>query len=184
MKRSAVIVALLMSFLFPMAALMYVLQRSVLKVPLCFYASLYFSLSVSSVNVYVAAVTFRLKTITSILKTQLNSANVKAVDEREHSLKVIRTLIGIYGDLMNICDETNICFSFQLLVCFGLIFFYTLITVFTAYTDVVNQKFLSPVTIIAIVYCAYYNFFLSAAIYTCVAAEQEVKVLMELQQIT
>lgn len=179
-RRNAKIAVALISLIVPLIIMMYFLEGSALKVPLYIYSNLYLTLSMGSVTVYVTAVFLRLCSVSEVLSLKLkkeskrNFIQVASIDKRD-DLEVIRTLSDIYGDLMDVCDETSVCFGFQLMISFGLIFFYTLFTSFTAFTDYLQEGFLIPVTISSIAFCIYDNFFLTVVIFICSLVEKEVK---------
>jgi hypothetical protein len=165
----------------PLTAFSYFVDRSsILKIPLNFYASLYFSLSIGSTTIYTTNLNLRLKTITEILalnvhkKSTKNIINVKSSDDREIE-NVYNTLAGTYSTLMDTCDDANLCCGFQMMLSFGLIFFYTLFTTFTAYTDLISEGTLTLTTINSAAFCVYYNFFLTVVVFTCTMVENQVK---------
>lgn len=181
LKRNARTAGSLISLIFPLTALVYFTQGSIIRVPLYFYASLYFSLSVGSVTVYVVGIYFRLVSMRNVLKLKLNNfsyGRILFIDafHRHEDVDVYGTLADIYSDLIEICDEINSCFGFQLMLSFGLVFFYSLFTSFSIYTDFVDEGRLSANTISSALFCAYFNFFLTVVILTCNLTEREVRV--------
>lgn len=171
---------LIMSLIFPLTGLMYYLERSLLKIPLFIYSSLYFTLGVGSVTIYIMAVRYRLDTIITVLKLCLHRRSigkfllVKEVSQND-DIPILRALADIYSDLIHICEEINVCFGFQLMVSYGLIFFYTLFTSFSAYTDLINEGFLTPITLTSATFCLYFNFFLTNVVLTCSMVENRVR---------
>lgn len=165
-------------FIFPLtASSYYVDQSSLLKIPINFYASLYFSLCVASSAVYTVNINLRLNAVADILRLRVKRRRILYVKpfDGPKTEEVYNTLAEIYSDLSDNCDGANICFGFQMMLAFGLIFFYTLFTVFTAYTDLEDKKRLTGVTIVSGSFCIYYIMFLNLVIYTCNKAEKKVK---------
>lgn len=161
---------------------MYFFERSILKVPLFIYSSLYFCLSVGSITVYIMGVYLRINSIADFLKLRLllksllfrgNMLVIKSKDQQD-DVEVISTLMDIYNDILDTCDEINICFGFQLMIAFGIIFFYTLFTTFTAYTDLINDGCLTPSTICSTIFCIYFNLALASIIFYCILMESSV----------
>lgn len=165
-----------MLLIIPLTALSYFVDSSsLLKIPLFFYASLYLSLCIGSATVYTINVYVRLETLIEVLKTEVKGKNVVQIKKQEISTEnKIKTSASIYCDLLDNCDAANTCFGFQMMLSFGLIFFYTLFTTFTAYTDVLNVKTLTPVTLTAGAFCLYYNALMAIVIYTCTTVGQKV----------
>lgn len=166
-----------MNMIFPLTCFMYYFDRSLLKIPMYLYGGIYFTLGVGSVSVYTLAIKYRLDSLTVVLKRFLKpKGNVKFIQVlKMNDVDVISALADIYNDLMDMCDEINVCFGYQLMISFGLVFFYTLFTTFSAYTDLVNEGFLAPTTISSACFCIYCNFFLSLVIMTCSMVENLVR---------
>lgn len=179
-KRNAAAAGSVILMIIPLTAFVYIIDKHILKIPLYLYGSLYFDLGVGSVAIYVMGVWYRLTSITKVLKLRLHRKvprKILLVQETKNcdDVEILRTLTDIYSDLMDACNEINACFGFQLMISFGLIFLFTLFTSFSAYTDIVDEGFLTHVSISSIIFCVYFNFFLSIVIYTCSITEHEVK---------
>lgn len=182
MKWNTVIAFIIISLILPLTAVMFFIDesRSYIKMFLFFYSNIYFTTSVGSITSVVSGIYIRLLSISEFLTLKLNSKNTKhkfinvqEVDKTSDS-KVIEILAEIYQDLVEICDEVNICYGFQTMLGFGLIFFSTLFTNFTAYIDIVNDGHLSSVTIYTMTFSVYFNFFLVSVILVCSLLEFEV----------
>lgn len=178
-KWNIIIVVLVLSLILPLTGTLHAIEGSLLKVPLYGYASLYFALSVGSVTAYITGVGVRLESINKVLKIGLKTkASQKLLFieafETHKKVEIYGTLAEIYSDLMDVCDEINMCFGFQLMISFGLIFFYTLFMSFSAYTDLISGGRLTPVSISSILFCVYFNIILSSVIFICNTIEVEV----------
>lgn len=158
---------------------MYLLDGSVLKIPLYIHTSCYFTLIISSVTAYTRAIFFRLETVTHILARIMNRSKaddvvlVKALEGKDEA-EIIAALSGIYQDVIEICDDINICHGLKLMLGFGLVYFYTLFTSFTVYTDFVNVGSLTDVSLSALGFCIYYNIVLASVIFSCIELNSEV----------
>lgn len=162
-----------------MTAMVYITENSFLKIPLYLYGGIYFCLSVGSITVYVLGVYFRLVTMNEILTLKLKNfsfGRILFVDSfnKRQDADVYGALTNIYSEIIDQCDEINVCFGFQLMLAFGLIFCYSLFTSFTVYTDFIDKGKLTTETISSASFCAYFNFFLTVVILTCNLADQEV----------
>lgn len=166
-----------MLLIFPLTALSYYVDSSsLLKIPLFFYASLYLSLSIGSASVYTINVYIRLEKLIEVLRTEVK-VKKNFVQTKAHEASTenkIKTMARIYCDMVDSCDTANICFGFQMSLSFGLIFFYTLFTTFTAYTDFLNMKTLTPATFTSVVFCLYYNILVATVVNTCTEIGEKV----------
>lgn len=160
----------------PLTAFSYLSDgENLLKIPLYFYASFYFSLGTGAMTIYTLNVYFRLATIEQILQLKLDKKlNQKFIKAEKDNEKVLITLSDTYSDLLDCCDDVNLCFGLGMMLSFGLVFFYTLFIVFTVYTDILNEKTLSPITATSVGFCFYYNLFLTSVIFTCTRVEEKV----------
>lgn len=161
----------------PLSLFLYMLEGSILKVLLYIYGSIYFAFNVGSSTSYTLGAAVRLKSINDFLIQILNtekSAFVKSVNYEEN-INVFENLADAYNDLMDLCDEINICHGFQLMMSFGLILFYTLFTLFSTYMDFINEEHFSPVVITSVMFCIYFNFILSTAIISCNLVKKHVR---------
>jgi 7tm Chemosensory receptor len=166
----------IVAMVIPLTAFSYFMDKSLLRVPLVLYASLYFTLSVGSAASYNYGVYKRLESVNEVLLTKLNQPgiiHVKTTNQTEET-EVFVGLSQIYSILMNVCDDINLCFGFQMMLGFGIVFFYTLFTTFTAYTDFVSEGTLSSTTISSIAFCIFFNVFLTLVIFTCNILDKEV----------
>jgi 7tm Chemosensory receptor len=177
-KRNMVVSFVILNLIHPITAFSYFMEGNLLKVPLLLYAGVYFTLSLGSATAYILAVYYRLECINEVLHIKLDQSTtlitVKSVNQSEHD----DTFVGlsqIYSALIDICDDINLSYGFQTMLGFGIIYFYTLLTTFTAYTDIVNERHLTPITISSIAFCIYYNFFLASVIFTCSMLDKEVR---------
>lgn len=161
----------------PITVWTYKTDGSLLKIFLYLYAGFHFTIGVGAITLFVVGTHLRLKTISEILAMRIRKE--EAWEKREPFEKsdeeVFTSLAQIYQELMEICDDMNFCYGFQIMLAFGLMFFYTLFTFFTAYTDFMVVKYLTDVTISSIGFALYYNFVLLAVIFACIVANQQVK---------
>lgn len=168
--------------LIPLLSLfLYVLEGSILKVLIYTYGSFYFSFNVGSSTAYILGTVVRLNSMKEFLK-QILSTNTKKLTvvksvNHKGNINVFETLADAYNDLMDLCDEINVCFGFQLMMSFGLIFFYTLFTLFSAYMDFINEEHFTAVVISSVMFCVYFNFVLSTVIISCSFVEKQVSSL-------
>lgn len=148
-----------------------------LKFLLALYASTYYSYSVGSITGHVVSIWFRMKSINEILQLNLQSRNqIKVVSSTKiEDETVLTVLMKSYSTLLDICDEVNLCYGFQTMLGFGVVFFYTIFSVFTAYTDFITQEKLSTTSIAPIAYFMYYIVFMTLVISTCMKLQNEVK---------
>lgn len=161
----------------PLSLFFYMLEGSILKVLLYTYASVYFAFNVGSSTAYILGAAIRLSSIEDFLIQMLNT-NAKQItfvkNVNYERINIFENLADAYNDIMDLCDEINICYGFQLMMSFGLIFFYTLFTLFSTYMDFINEEHLSSVVITSFMFCIYYNFILSAVIISCSLIEKHV----------
>lgn len=142
-----------------------------MKIPLYIYSSFYFSFSIGLVTNYILRMHARLSCISQVLKSIFKRSDGKKIVHvealsRNNDSKVIANLAEIYQDLIESCDEINICYGFPLMLGFGLIFFLTLFTSFTVYTDFLDGGFLTG-SYSTLGFCIYYNLILISLIVTC-----------------
>lgn len=175
-KKFFAISSTIVIFNIPLTAFSYFMDKSLLKVPLVLYASLYFTLSVGMGASYSYGIFKRLESVNEVLLTKLNKPGVVHV-KTTNQTKEMETFAGlsqVYSILMDICDDVNLCFGFQMMLGFGIVFFYSLFTTFTGYTDFITEGTLSPTTISSIAFCVFFNFFLTLVIFTCSMLDVEV----------
>lgn len=160
---------LVLSMVHPLTALSFYLDGSIVRVPLVLYASLYFSMSIGSVSGYTLGVFYRLRSINKILQYKLSFGRevTKVLNNEKEEQNIYVGLTNIYTDIMGVCDSINLCFGCQMMLGFGTVFFFTILTTFSAYTDIINAGYLNPTTISSITFCIYYNLFLASVIHTC-----------------
>lgn len=155
-------------------------SKSLIKVALFLYSSIFFTTSIGSITAYVMGIYVRLVSMSKFLElkkirklSSQNCVHVKGVEDKNSS-EVIGILTTIYQQLIDICDDVNLVYGFQTMLGFGLIFFYTLFTNLTAYTDFWNDGRLSPVTINAISFSVYFNISIASVLFTCSLLDSEV----------
>jgi 7tm Chemosensory receptor len=172
--------SLIVGLILPITFFGYMMDRVLIKVPLFIYSSFYFCLSIGNVSGNIGAICTRLMSMTEFLeiklvsKTDEKNQNVKSLKKR-NDVDDYTVLAEIYQLLMDSVDNINVCYSFQMMLGFGLVFFTTLFTSFSSYVDIYDKGYLTPVTITAIAFCLYFNFFLSVVIMTCVQLDDRVK---------
>lgn len=164
----------------PLNARMYYLDGSLLKVPLFLYSSFYFTISIGAVTGITRGLQMRIESISHILKTlSRRPGNDKIVkvssSTRNSDAEIISTLADIYQDIIRVCDGINVYSGPSMMLGFGLIFFYTLFTSFTIYTDLVNEGFLTASSDSSLGFSIFYNIVLVCVIYMCSELKSEVK---------
>lgn len=165
------------SLMFLLVGLTYYLKRSMIKSLLGFYATAYFVLGSNSSILNVFGVSARMKTLNEALMEKLDrkAFKVKPKQDEDEIEMIIKVLIEVYCDLMDAIDLVNVSFAVQCCLGFGLTYFYTLLTVFTVYTDFIGFGYITGESISSICYCIYYNFWLTVLIVLCNILEKEVR---------
>ena len=173
MKTNLIITTCILSLIFPLTALMYYFDGSLLKIPLCIYSGIYFSMSVGSVIGFTSALYLRLNSISHVLMSiSKNQSDKKIIFLKESNnnpdddSKIIATLAEIYQDLIESYKEVNICSGFSLMLGFGLIFFCSLFSSFSIFTDFLDGT-LSSNSCSSVGFVFYYNIVLMTIILTC-----------------
>lgn len=168
---------LIIGLVFPLTATAYLIDGSLLKVPLYLYSGTYYTLSIGAVTAYTMGIQFRLITINTVLQDKLDDKRgniMKAIKSSQENASLYRCLAEAYQVLMDVCDDTNICYGFQMMIAFALILFYSLFTSFTAYADLADTGYITPVTWSSIAFALYYNFFSAVVLLTCSLASSQV----------
>lgn len=184
MNRSTTLAACFIGLMIPATAIVYFIDGSLLKVPFYLYSGTYFVLSLGAVTAYTMGIRFRLVSLSSILKEKLNEkrdSKAKAIKILQDDASHFRSLAMAYQVLMDVCDDTNLCYGFQLMIGSALSFFYSLFTGFSVYVDLAGHGSLSPVTWSSVGFALYYNFFLTTVILTCSLASSEVDMLLKIR---
>lgn len=161
--------------------LVYVLQGSLVQVILDVYSCVYFSINIGICTVIILSIAMKLKRVNMVCKSMLihrdyeNSfMKVETIDKKEE-IDTIAKIYEIYSVCIDVCDLTNLCFMFQVMLGYGIVFFFTILTSFCIYKDFSTCQCLTADTTIALGFCLYYNFILILIIFMCNEAEQEVK---------
>jgi hypothetical protein len=174
MRQHFLLQATFMSLIHPFVVFQYFMDRNLLRCILVLYAGQYFIFSVGSISGFSIATYFRLKTVSKILQLKVQQSKIVQVEDKAQDEKLFTVLMKSYSTVMNVCNGINLCYSFPTMLGFGVVFFFTIFTTFTAYTDVVSEKRLSVSTISSIVFCVYYNLFLVVVIGSCMILKREV----------
>lgn len=127
---------------------------------------------------FILGIYCRLRSLTEVLNSLLHRKSTHGLltvnGGERNEIKVIETMARIYQDLMDICDDVNLCYGTQLLFGFGAMFFYTLLMLFTVFKDLSVGGRLTKATISSGTYGIYYNLVLTGLILTCSLLECEV----------
>lgn len=178
LKLTFLVGFLITSIIVPLTCSLYMFDAGILKILLYIYGSLYFVFNLISATTFIMGAVVRLRSMREYLVRMLNSNHDKITDVKcsvaDDRVKALATLADAYNELLNFCDEINVCFGFQLMISFGLIFFYTLFTSFSAFVDFANEGCLSDIVISSILFCGYFNFVLLMIIFACYLVERQV----------
>lgn len=176
--RNAKIGACVVLLIIPFCLTAFVMSGSGIKVLLYAYSTVYFTMSVSVVASANAGLQLRLASIVEVMKMEMEREKLRNVMKCLEDGKAARALVGsiseIYQKVLDICDSRNRCYGAQLMLDFAFMFFYTLFTCFTAYTDFVNDHKLADGTIVSSIFCVYYIALLATVIFTCSRVVKEV----------
>lgn len=181
LKGTILVSFLITLIILPLSCSLFMMDAGILKILLYIYGSLYFLFNLISATIFILGAVVRLFSMREYLTRMLNSSHDKITDVKcsvaDDRVEAYATLADTYNELLNFCDEINVCFGFQLMISFGLIFFYTLFTSFSAFVDFANEGYLTDVVISSISFCAYFNFVLLMIIFACYLVERQVRVI-------
>lgn len=163
----------------PVNTIFYSYDGSALKAALYFYAGFYFILSCVSVFTFISGIYLRLGSINKVCESILYyPSNIRIISNFKHQKDdndLIRTLIIIYGKLVGVQHDINICYGFPAMIGLGLLFFYSIFTSFMAFKDFSNNGKLEDITFATVLYTLYLNVFSFANIFICSISESEAK---------
>lgn len=159
----------------PLTIGFYFVDGSLLKACLFFYSGLYYMLSVGLVVGCMKAVTMRIKTVNSILKSLLHQPNevriVKSQYNDDH--EVITTVIEVYAKLNEILGKINMCYGIPTMLGLGLLFFFSIFTNFTAFKNLTTDGHLDNFTVAELIAAVYLHIFMFSVIYVCSLVKSE-----------
>lgn len=186
LMRNAKVGLCVLLLIIPFCLSAYIISGSAIRVFLFSYSAVYFVMSVSVVASANAGLVLRLNSIVDIIKFEMEQEKlrnkIKFLEDEKASRAKVGSISEIYQKILDICDSRNRCYGAQLMLDFGFMFFYTLFTCFTAYTDFINDHKLADGTIVSSIFCVYYNAFLATVIFTCSKVVQTVS--LEVSEIT
>lgn len=171
-RRNAAIALVIFGLNIPLTIFVYVMIGNPLKVLLFCYSSIFFTFGIGSVSSLTIALYLRLNSMANFVRLEIQSGNSK---NRRSTRLIIKTLAEMYQKLSDSSDDICLCYGVQMMLGFGLMFFYTLFTCFSAYTDMVNNGKLADETISSTAACLYYNLFLATVILSCCRVTNEVE---------
>lgn len=109
--------------LFPVSLTLYMLNEPILEILLYHYSGVMFTLSISASIGFVFSVYVRMKSFVEALEG-------KSINE---NYEIQLALNGIYHDLIDIVNDINIAYGFQIMLSIGFIFFFNVFIDFILY---------------------------------------------------
>lgn len=170
LKRNAKVGFTVIMLIFPLGLTAYFMSGSAIKVLLFIYSTVYFTMSVSVVASANAGIYLRLSSLVDVIKFEIEREklrnDIQGVQDEIASRSMVGSISEIYQKLLDLCDSRNQCYGAQLMLDFAFMFFYTLFTCFTIYSDLLHHN-LADGTIVSSIFCLYYNLYLALVIFTC-----------------
>lgn len=102
---------------------------------------------------------------------------VRCLDEYEDVQK-IRTIMGIYYELLDIFDDISLCYGFTTLLVTCVIFLHSLTTGFVMYKEIISTGSLSRAVASSIMYVLFYAVLYNATQFICSVTETKVRLLI------